>query len=403
MRPDGSTVIDTALTTIGATTRATGRPNNFVQGAFSTKILADEPIVAERPEYFNVPRFGVTVTGGHDTIAITEPKTTWYFAEGYNGPTQQTYIPIFNPNTTSSAHVTVTYMLANGDTVVDTGVTVIGPTTRVTARPYNFVTGAFSIKIVSSDLPIVPERVMYFNLPMFGSTVNDGTTTIGTTSPNTTWYFAGGNNGPTQQTYIPIQNPGNLAATLTVTYLLPNGDTVIDTTTISAGATSRVTARPYNFVTGDFATKIVSDKPVIAEEVVYFRNNMLGGIVDGGYVTIGASSVGKLWYFAEGYNSATQESQIAIGNPTNFPTALTITYMLPNGDTVIDTTITSVGANSRVTAFPRNFVQGAFSTQIQSASQPIIAERPSYFNLNTLGGTVTGGHNTIGVMGPLGN
>jgi hypothetical protein len=345
---------------------------------------------------------GGTVTGGHDTIAITEPNTTWYFAEGFNGPNQQAYIPIFNPNTTSSAHVTVTYMLADGTTVVDTGVTVIGPTTRATARPYNFVTGAFSTKIVSSDLPIVPERVMYFNLAMFGGNVNDGTTTIGTTSPNTTWYFAGGSNSATQQTYIPIQNPNNQPATLTITYLLPGGVTVLDTTTISAGATSRVTARPYNFVSGDFATKIVSDKPVIAESVVYFRNNMLGGTVDGGYVTIGASSIGKLWYFAEGYAGPTQQGQIAIGNPTNFPTALTITYMRPDGTTVIDSTITSVGANSRVTAFPSNFVQGAFSTLVESTTQPIVAERQMYFNLPMLGGTVTGGSNTIGVMGPLG-
>jgi len=397
---NGSTVQDTAVTVISPTTRVTARPYNFLSGAFSTKIISDKPIVAERPLYFNLNMLGGNVNGGHNTIGVTSPNTTWYFAEGYSSSTQQPFIPIMNPNNTVTALVTVTYMLSNGSTVVDTALTSIGPNTRATARPYNFLSGAFSTTIIS-DIPIVPERVMYFNLDMLGGNVNEGHVSIGTTSPYKNWYFAEGNNSAIQSTYIPILNPSNTnTANVIVTYLLPNGSTVVDTALTSIGPNTRATARPYNFVSGQHATNITSDQPIIAESVNYFRKTMLGGNIDGGYETMGASSLSTIIYFAEGYNSPTQQAEISIGNPNDQPASITITYMQPNGSTVVDTNTISVGATSRASAYPNNFVQGAFSTKIES-TQPIVAERMVYFNLNMLGGNVNGAHNTIGINGPL--
>jgi len=50
----------------------------------STKLTTDEdtPVVAERAVYFS---YGSGWDGGHDTMAVPSPSTTWCFAEGYTG------------------------------------------------------------------------------------------------------------------------------------------------------------------------------------------------------------------------------------------------------------------------------------------------------------------------------
>jgi hypothetical protein len=91
-----------------------------------------------------------------------QPSKTFYFAEGYTGrDVFEEYLTIMNPNS-SPAQVTITYMFRDGSTQ-EQRITV-GPTTRDTVM-VNSVVGMdreVSMK-VSSDLPIVAERPMYFN------------------------------------------------------------------------------------------------------------------------------------------------------------------------------------------------------------------------------------------------
>jgi hypothetical protein len=75
---------------------------------------------------------------------------------------------------------------------------------------------------------------------------------------------------------------------------------------------------------------------------------------------------------------------------------VTLTYMKGDGTTANDTV--SVAPNSRSTVIPRNKLGTGndpshdFSTKV-SSDQPIIAERPMYFNYN---GVWTGGHDVVG-------
>src|SRR4030042_5237991 len=48
----------------------------------SVKIIAKEPIIAERPMYF---KYGWKWDGGHNALGVTSPSNTWFFAEGYTG------------------------------------------------------------------------------------------------------------------------------------------------------------------------------------------------------------------------------------------------------------------------------------------------------------------------------
>jgi hypothetical protein len=125
-------------------------------------VTSDQPIIAERPMYFN---YNGVWTGGHDVVGATAPNSTFYFAEGTCRPNFDPYFCIQNPGSTA-ANVTLTYMKGDGTTANDT--VSVAPNSRSTVIPRNKLgTGNdpshdFSTK-VSSDQPIIAERPMYFN------------------------------------------------------------------------------------------------------------------------------------------------------------------------------------------------------------------------------------------------
>jgi hypothetical protein len=140
--------------------------------AFSTKLVSDQPIIVERAMYW--PN-GVDSVGGHVTTGFNSPATTWYLAEGYTGAGFGTYILIQNPNT-STANVTLTYMLQGGGTLTSNVIVPGNSRYTVVAQDIDQVgpDQAFSTKLVS-DQPIIVERAMYFN--------NGGHDTLGVMEP----------------------------------------------------------------------------------------------------------------------------------------------------------------------------------------------------------------------------
>jgi len=125
---------------------------------FSILVEASEPIVAERPMYFN---YRGVWADGDDTIGATSPASEWYFAEGYTGEGFEEWLTLQNPNDGAS-DVTVTYMFKGGGTQVQ-GIT-IGANSRETIDVNGVVGPGKDVSIkVTSSLPIVAERPMYFN------------------------------------------------------------------------------------------------------------------------------------------------------------------------------------------------------------------------------------------------
>jgi len=83
---------------------------------------------------------------------------------------------------------------------------------------------------------------------------------------------------------------------------------------------------------------------------------------------------------------------VCLFNPGDSDARVTITYMFSNGSTQ-DQNLT-VGKHSRATVFVNKVVPPGsdVSLKIQS-SQPIVTERPIYFNFN---GNTTGGSDSMG-------
>jgi hypothetical protein len=109
--------------------------------------------VAERAMYWG------DRTGGHDSIGVTTPATTWYLAEGCTAGGFETWVLVQNPND-ASAEVTLTFMTDSGP--VDGPTQTLGPNSRFSWNVSSYATSYNVSTKVEADLPVVAERAMYW-------------------------------------------------------------------------------------------------------------------------------------------------------------------------------------------------------------------------------------------------
>ncbi|MBU4173685.1 MAG: hypothetical protein KKB90_09495 [Actinobacteria bacterium] len=258
----------------------------------SMKIDSSAPICAERAMYFNY--YGRI--GGHDQAAIGSPEKTWYLPEGYTAEEFDTYVLVQNPGDTE-ASVTYTYM--NDEGAVIPVEEKVGPHSRFTVKADDIPelsSCEFSTK-VSSNVPVIAERAMYFDYKGKAG----GHDSVGATSPSPTWYLAEGYTAGEFDTYVLMQNTGDTTATVEATYMLPWGDPVVETYDILPN--SRYTVK-LDDIPGLEATEVstkletTGGTGIIAERAIYFTYQ---GKWSGGHDAIGVTQPSATWYFAEGY------------------------------------------------------------------------------------------------------
>jgi len=317
-------------------------------------------------------------------------------------PNFNSYIVLQNPNA-QTANVTLTYMMEDG---VKQEATAVDPTSRKTLN-LNDSVGAgkmFSI-MVSSSIPIIAERPMYFN---YKTTWNGGHDVVGATAAASTFYFAEGTTRPNFDPYICIQNPGSTAANITITYM--KGDGTTDSQHEQIPKNTRATFLPRSKLgTGDdtahdFSTKVecTNGGKIIAERPMYFNYKPGTNNWNGGLDVVGATAPSSAFYFAEGTCRPSYDPYICIQNPGGTAANVTLTYMKGDGSTATDQV--TVAPNSRSTVNPRSKLGTGddtahdFSTKVECTNGgKIIAERPMYFNYKT---TWNGGHDVVGATAP---
>jgi hypothetical protein len=285
---------------------------NSILGAVtghSTVITSDQPVLVERPLYFNraVSDDGVVINGG-DSAPGADPGTTFMFAEGTVLPDFATYLTLANPSPSTSANVTITYFLTDGTTIVKTAA--VAATSRRTVRVFDAAdtagigrdvsdpSGRGVAISVTSDTPIVAERPVYFHhvFSPGGVEITDGHDAVGAAGPAVAWSFAEGSTLPGFFPFLTILNGGATPATVTVTYTPDSGAPV--TRTLTVNATSRLTVQVYGDaasggiggeVTG-FGIFVRSDKTVLVERPLYVDRSGIPGLPEiiGGSDVIGA-------------------------------------------------------------------------------------------------------------------
>ncbi len=329
-------------------------------------------------------------------------RVRWYFAEGHIGNQFQEYLTLENPSINAPAHVVINYLL-RGRPSTNQALT-INASTRMTVSVNNVLgvdrnssVGQDVSLYITSDMPIVTERPMYF---VYGGTTRGGSDIVGATQPGQHFTFANGETLAGFTTYLSVLNPpGQPQATVVASYY--SSGVMIGQSTLIVPAGQRNTLQVNRDLPAgkQFLIQVDATQPVVVERPLYFRISVPGiaGIVAGGSSVAGVSPALD-WYFPDGYTGrpgAPTQENLVLANPdangTGAPAAVTVTYALANGTT--KTINVSVPARSQLIKNVNTDVGPGILVAMKVFSTngiTIVAERQEFFSFPSLTPTPTG-------------
>ncbi len=254
----------------------------------SLYLESDQPVVAERPMYFNYLGLAANNwTGGHDVVGTNSPAKDWYFAEGttrknsVDGAFEQ-WLCLQNPGTTPLI-VTATYQLAVGQGDPISKSYTVPAQQRFTLSVNNEIGPDKDCSVyLHSTSDFIAERPMYFSYHAYAWT--GGHDVLGVNSTATTWFFAEGTTRDNFEEWLCLQNPGNSDAHTTITYYTTSGQVINKSWTVKANTRLTVSANSDVGANQDISAKVSSDNPIIVERPMYFNYQ---GVWTGGHDVVG--------------------------------------------------------------------------------------------------------------------
>jgi len=256
----------------------------------SLELLSDQPIVAERPMYFNYQGYGAPAnwSGGHCVMGATGLHEDYYFAEGSTRGNFQEWLTIQNPNDVPIT-VEALYQPAAGQGGNVAKSYTIGAGRRFTLYVPSEA-GAdkdLSVKLWSADL-FLAERPMYFDYTGYGADYKGGDCVIGSHLTAAEWFFAEGYTGAGFQEWLTLQNPGDTESLVEITYFTQEAG-ALPVRTVTVPARSRLNVRVNDNAGPDYQLstrlRVLSGPNIVAERPMYFDfRGLKGGHVVVGYV-----------------------------------------------------------------------------------------------------------------------
>jgi hypothetical protein len=239
----------------------------------STRVTADQPIVAERSMYLDTPsRYRQAAT---DSIGVTAGASDWYLAEGCTGAggdgSFETWVLVQNPGA-QTATAQLTYMTSTGP-VAGPSIT-LDPMSRKTVSVAETVPHNWSVSTrVTSDMPVIAERSMYWSAP--GHTRQAATDSIGVSSARVNWCLAEGSTGKNEQgsfeTWVLVQNPGSFPAMAVLTYMTSSGPVPGPTVVLPPNSRTTVNVGETVKDVWDVSTRVTANEPVVVERAMYWN------------------------------------------------------------------------------------------------------------------------------------
>ena len=318
-----------------------------------------------------------TVTGLKPETRATTPGPevqSWYFAEGITRNPFETSFTLFNPGG-ETARANLTFSKVDGGLLRQE--VVLEPSARVSVNANQAVPDAEFVTRIDSSQPVLAERTTTWGADAHASS--------GAAAPQTTWYLADGSSQAPFDTWILIQNPGGTTANVNVIFMKDNGENRTASLTVppvSRREVHAIEALPNT----SFATKVVSDQPVVVERTVY----MAGG---GGHSATASPVMAKTWYLAEGSTIDGFDTWIVIQNPNRAPAAVNLTFLREQGQPLEQRVV--VAPTGRLAYNARLVVTGERFGLKAESDQPIVVERTMYFG-GRPDGTGTGAHASAG-------
>lgn len=321
--------------------------------------------------------------------------THWEEPDPTGGFAFHEYLTIQNPGDTS-ATIAPKYVVNDGTPPQIGDTLVVPPRSRRTVR----VNDAIPYKEVSTELsstvPIVAERPMYFG---YGPSIwTGGHVGMGLQSARTTTYFAEGYTGAGFEQYLTLANMNPTEATVDIEYLVRGGGNVNQRVVVPANRRSTVNFRGSVGDDKQVSAVVRSDIPILAERPMYFDYNGWTG----GHVSSGVQNPAQAFYFAEGYTGDGFDEYLTVANPTTESATVTVNFLFKSGAPIPYTF--PVGPLTRETLNVRALAGHNKEVSMRVTSDtPIVAERPMYFNKGWSYwlGPVSGGHVAVGATAPL--
>lgn len=314
---------------------------------FATLLESDRLVAADR-----LVTWGDAGHGSHAERGIEAPSTTWYFAEGATHSGFQLFYLLQNPND-HPVDVTMTYMRtfplpplvrrhrveAGRRQTIWVNFDEIDPTTPPA--------GAETSVVITATAPIVAERAMY---AAGTAPFEAGHGAAGVTTPSATWAFAEGATGHWFDMFLLLANPNDVAATVAVTYLLPEGASAPRFVTVAPQTRHTIWVDQQVLDDGrslaDVATgiRVEADMPILAERAMWWPTGPEAWY--GAHNGVGAAGTCPRWTIAAGEWTTSTETYGLIVNTGDSDTDVRLRALREAGAPL--TTSLRVRAGARV-------------------------------------------------------
>lgn len=265
---------------VGSNSRRTFRVNDLAgpDKHLSVKLNSDQPVVAERPMYFEYLGVdGQRWAGGHCVMGATSLEKQYLFAEGTTRPGFDQWLTIQNPNEVP-INVTATYQFGPWQGAPATRSYRVDGRRRFTVFvPAEVGPGKDVSARLTSSTPFLAERPLYYGYTRPGLAFQGGHCAIGSPAPRGQWFLAEGYTGPGFEQWFCIQNTSGVESTVDVEYFTQEGG-ALPPRTVKVPANTRVTIL-VNEHAGpglQLASRLtVSAGPdVVVERPIYFDSSL---------------------------------------------------------------------------------------------------------------------------------
>jgi hypothetical protein len=208
------------------------------------------------------------------------------------------------------------------------------------------------------------------------------------------YYLSEGATGPFFDLDILIANPNDAPANARLTFLLPNGTTVVENRTVAAKSRLTVRVDEIAAVSDTAVSTIVTSLdhvPLLVERTMRWGQ---GGY--GAHTEQAVSGTAANWYFAEGAQGFFS-TYLLLANPQAAANSATVTYLRENASAVIRTYPLEPKSRFTVDAGADPELVGRSFGMRVTFDQPGVAERSMYFGEDPFW---KAGHESAGVTKP---
>jgi len=202
------------------------RPPANLPGHVAAVLIADQPVVAMRATLLsNLAVRGIGAISGFSEVAgSAQSARAWFFAEGSTGPGFQENLALANPGGSGAAHLTITLDYANGKSSVFHATVAASDQIIWDVNAHSLSVGDATPEVaveITSDLPVVAERVMLFRYQLASGPITGLTDVPGTlqADASTISTFADGYSAPGFDEWLSLQNITGRRELLTLTFV----------------------------------------------------------------------------------------------------------------------------------------------------------------------------------------